>query len=108
MAAIQTLIRDGVSRRYSEVVAASGSSEAVVIDSHVNTSITVKPGAGGATVHFTNSTEDEILADTADWEAWSFGSVTELTTKILAAAMAVKLVNDDGVNVSKITVVVTT
>jgi hypothetical protein len=108
MATIQTLLRDGVSRRYSETVPTSGTSDAVLLDSHHDIAITVNPGAGGATIWFTNDDEDDIVNDLAAWEAWSFGSVSVITTKILAAAMAIKLVNDDGANTADLTVMVRT
>jgi len=105
MTAIATLVKDGITHRYNEVAVASGSSKAVLVESYKDISVTVIPGVGGATVKTTTDTKEMIIASTARWTDWVYGSVVVNTTRILDGIIAIMLTNDDAINVSEIVII---
>ena len=96
MATTKTLVREGITMRYNEVVAALSDSDAVMVDSHKDIVVTVIPAAGGATIFTTTDPETMITADTARWIEWSEGAVIVDTAMILDESVAIKLTNNDA------------
>lgn len=70
------------------ITVADGETEIVSIpplDSAHRISVTAIPGSNTALVQYTTSSDADVIADTATWQNWIYGSVSATTNGVVIA-----------------------